>query len=110
MKHGQSLKLNQACRGEETQYSKCEMAKCGKCHPINCTLGEWSDWNSGYCTGLCERARTTKEHNNECGMPRNASLVETKGGDACHTCETPAEVDCVCGTIGVIGVLGLALA
>jgi len=67
------------CDGEQTESVPCELNACPElCTPINCVLHDWNDWSASDCTGLCTRHRGTMQANNECGVPCEGALTETK--------------------------------
>jgi len=75
------------CSGTQLYVQQCSDAKPCKeeCQPRHGELGAWSEWTKPTCLGLCERERSVAVVNNECGMPAEGPLVETKRCEA--TCD-----------------------
>lgn len=96
-----ALSRGESCKGSEMVREPCpDLPVCiggDVCHPVDCSLEAWSDWNSDFCTGLCERHRIVALPNNRCGEPCRGTLVETKNDTMCFTCKHPKKVDCVWG-------------
>lgn len=70
------------CAGSQVDLEQCYPIKpcIPDCEPVDCEFGDWADWNDPTCTGigLCERQRSVKVMNNECGRPCNGTLLDTK--------------------------------
>jgi len=79
------------CFGTQLNQTVCPLKKScvPSCIPQPCIFGAWSEWTQPTCLGLCERTRSIKVNNNECGMPCSGPLHDTK------RCGAPCEVDCV---------------
>eukprot|EP00929_Paragymnodinium_shiwhaense_P087232 TRINITY_DN4747_c0_g4_i1.p1 TRINITY_DN4747_c0_g4~~TRINITY_DN4747_c0_g4_i1.p1 ORF type:complete len:1601 (-),score=442.25 TRINITY_DN4747_c0_g4_i1:271-5073(-) len=78
------------CSGNELSYESCGLEECDICTPRDCSFSDWEEWGMASCEGLCQRKRSIKESNNECGMPCGGALIESK------RCETVCglAVDC----------------
>ncbi|CAJ1355082.1 unnamed protein product [Effrenium voratum] len=85
------------CSGTQIYQSTCDSKPCrDECVPVDCELGEWSQWSEPSCTELCERSRTIARSNECGGKPCGGLLVETK---RCYkNCTAP--VDCKLGEWG----------
>jgi len=70
------------CVGSYMKLDECpynhQDLKCDTCTRQNCEFNNWNEWSAGDCTGLCERSRTIKTANNQCGDPCNGPMIETK--------------------------------
>lgn len=82
------------CAGELVDIEQCpDLPECESCVPQDCVLGEWSEWSSPRCEGICTRSRGVATPSNECGKPCEGSLNGTKPCHAdCHS------EDCQLGT------------
>ncbi|CAJ1458069.1 unnamed protein product, partial [Effrenium voratum] len=74
------------CSGEMVDIQQCPtLPQCDACTPKDCVLGDWSDWSSPLCEGICTRSRQVLTPNNECGKPCEGTLNSTKPCNAdCH--------------------------
>eukprot|EP00442_Polarella_glacialis_P051613 CAMPEP_0115080896 /NCGR_PEP_ID=MMETSP0227-20121206/18942_1 /TAXON_ID=89957 /ORGANISM="Polarella glacialis, Strain CCMP 1383" /LENGTH=1110 /DNA_ID=CAMNT_0002468609 /DNA_START=145 /DNA_END=3473 /DNA_ORIENTATION=+ len=67
------------CAGTQMNQTVCTYTHpCERCIPIPCEFAEWAEWAEPTCDGLCQRSRTIKAVNNECGLPCDGPLTETK--------------------------------
>jgi len=68
------------CAGNLTDVLPCAgNPNCADvCQPTDCQLGEWNDWSSPTCEGLCMRTRGIAALNNDCGKPCVGTMNATK--------------------------------
>lgn len=85
-----SGKDGMTCYGVQFDNGACEYTSCSNEDiPVNCELGQWSDWSGSSCTQLCERHRVVETTNANGGTPCNGAMVETKR--CVHECSTPED-------------------
>lgn len=85
------------CGGAESNFSACPFKSCTEaCSPVDCLMGDWSDWNAPSCVQLCQRQRSILQVGACDGLPCEGPLSNTK---QCHlTCDVPTP--CALGTWG----------
>lgn len=67
------------CSGSQLAVEECQDWKpCKPCERKDCVWAKWTEWTAPLCLGLCERTRTIKQQNNECGNPCVGNVIETK--------------------------------
>lgn len=74
---GASAQFGRCCGGQEI-FRECNLGECNHAVCQDCEWNDWSDWGPANCEGLCERHRTVKQPNHNCGSPCQGATVETK--------------------------------
>jgi len=72
------------CSGTQLSVETCPNSQPCKeeCVPRHGEFSAWGEWTSPTCVGLCERERSIAVMNNECGLPAQGPLLETKRCEA----------------------------
>jgi len=84
------------CTGTIFDTKSCPTKPCEKkCDAGSCSWNAWSDWSAPACTGLCQRSRTIRALNTECGPCRVDKDYPTIESKTCPSdCSDDKPMDC----------------